>query len=284
MMEYKMRKKISEKNRFPHFDLLKEYWKIEELLSAELLFEDWSSNQYTMEEYVDKFGFATWNLRGTFFSTQEMREELGIQRLSIYSDTIDEEFALDFLQYAFNLIFRAVYLVKKAGSRFEEDIIKALIENIEELTRQLNTRFVLDENTDELFLIYDDEVSNIATDSYPEIKASLVEYKKIDNRGDLKRKAEILCTLSKRLEDEEKKLVSTEFKSLCTDTTFLLNKAGIRHSTTNDPISRATFDTMDPQELEMWYDRAYEMLLSCLVVCPYIDIKQEIKALRTSSK
>lgn len=281
-------RRISERNKFPQLDLCHEYHMIESKISQEELFTyrnpRGANRHFTIEDYVEKFCFKGWGLRGAFWSVEEMRKGLGLEQRLIEID-IEEDFILDFLQYALNIIERAKYVADR-NRLFVYDIqeIQFLIENIQALADKLNTHFEEDEETGELFLLYNDELSDVIAQNNFELKHSLAEYKRTNNRGNLERKAEILCTLSKRLEDEGKKLNGTEFRSLYTDTTFLLNNAGIRHSMTKDSKSRAYFGTMDSKELEVWYDRAYEMLLSCLAVCPYIDIKQEIKKIKDTSK
>lgn len=283
-------RRISEKNKFPHFDLTYEYQKIEAYISEEPMFRVKGLGRapavlFTVEDYVNQFCFKDWNLRGTFFSVREMRRGLQIEKRAKNKLTNDEEFVLDFLQYAINIVARATNEAERNPYvRCKSKEIQSVIENIRALAEQLNTHFEEDEETGELFLVYNDELSDVIAQNNFELKHSLVEYKRTNNRGNLERKAEILCTLSKRLEDEGKKLHGTEFRSLYTDTTFLLNNAGIRHSMTKDSKSRADFVNMDSKELEVWYDRTYEMLLSCLAVCPYIDIKQEIKKLKDTSK
>ena len=100
-----------------------------------------------------------------------MRKELGIMPLSIVTNTIDEEFALDFLQYACNLTYRAIYSAPKDHIRFKKDTVNAVLDNIKELANQLNTYLVFDKDMHEFFLLYDDEISKVTPNNYPEIKA-----------------------------------------------------------------------------------------------------------------
>ena len=69
-----MRRRISEQNIFPEFDLYSEYRKIEKLLSEEKIVGVFHGpykvydNQFTLEEYIQAECFNNWNLRGTFLS------------------------------------------------------------------------------------------------------------------------------------------------------------------------------------------------------------------------
>ena len=74
-----MRKRISESNIFPKFDLFDEYLKIEYFISENRVIGIYDPCGFpkdpcwTIEEFVDSFGFLEWKLRGTFLSIAEMR-------------------------------------------------------------------------------------------------------------------------------------------------------------------------------------------------------------------
>lgn len=283
-----MRKKISEKNIFPQFNLYDEYAKIESLLSEQKVIGQlnrWGAHllpTLTVEEYVNQVVFSDWNLRGTFLSIHEMREGLGIETSEFYSEEISEQKVLDFLQYAINCTLRVDLTIKKYESLYisDKNYTKLLIDNIRALLLQLKADFELDRHTNEIFVVYQDDISVVVAKDQPQIAHSLTEYNRIDNRGDLQRKGEILCTLFKSLEPVEKKFKGTEYAQLASDTTFLFNKTGIRHWVENDKIASVTFLKMTPDELEKWYDKTYAMFLSCMVTSAYLDIKPEIKQIK----
>jgi hypothetical protein len=284
----KMREKISEKNKFPNFDLFEEYRKIEYLLSeAHTIgtynqFRKRMTPRFTMEEYINELCFTSWNLRGTFISIEEMRAGLGIEKARFDKKTINTDLVLDFIQYAVNCNFRVAETIKNSTVAYLADAnhFSVLLDNMNAILNHFGAHFSLDEKTLEVFIIYDDDLSTIVSDEHPEIQISLAEYKKIDNHRDLKRKGEILCTLFKRLEADEKKFKGTTYEKLCSDTTFLFNKTGIRHWVEKDKIASKTFLEMPPEELELWYDRTYTMFLSCMIISQYLDTKKEIDVIK----
>lgn len=97
-----MRKRISEQNEFPEFDLYNEYRKIDVLLSETKSVNMYNkygrllTNYFTIEEYIDYVCFNDWNLRGTFTSITEMRQGLGIQKGAIHINNVTENHVLDF--------------------------------------------------------------------------------------------------------------------------------------------------------------------------------------------
>lgn len=283
-----MRKRISESNIFPTFDLFEEYKKIEYLISEKQIIGTYNQfgrrlrPQFTLEEYVDQLYFTNWSLRGTFLSTDEMRAGLGIAKESLAADSVDESIILDFCQYAANINMRAMLTLENCSVAYISDRshFKMIVDNMSFLVDRLGAHFLTDKKTQEVCIAYNDELSSVVAKDFPEIENSLAEYKKIDNRGDLKRKGEILCTLFKRLEAEESKFKGTTYKNICDDTTFLFNKIGARHWVDKDRIASKTFMTMSMEELEAWYDRTYDMFLSCMVISRYLEIKKDIDAIK----
>lgn len=76
-------------------------------------------------------------------------------------------------------------------------------------------------------------------------------------------------------------LCGTEFKSLCQDTTTLLNKIGARHALSPEHKLESKFLDMDNRELEEWYDSVFNMFLGCMAVLPYVEIKPKIKDIKS---
>ena len=287
-----MRKKISESNIFPQFDLYSEYRKIEQLISEKQIIGTYNrfgralNPCFSLEDYINDLCFLDWDLRGTFLSIPEMREGLGISKESFSNESITEGKLLDFVQYAANLNFRVAITIDYHPQVYLADkkYLNALLANMKDLLERLNAAFSTDERSSEIFVVYNDELSSVVASEHPEIQPSITEYKKIDNRGDLKRKGEILCTLFKKLESIEKRLNGSPYKQLCSDTTFLFDKVGARHWVEEDKIASKTFLEMEPKMLEEWYDKTFTMFLSCMVISDYLDIHKDIKEIKRVSQ
>ena len=282
-----MRNKISEINTFPHFMLEEEYDKIEEFFSNIFTVGIVGRSGlrrdlvWTAEGFLNEYCFLDWKLRGTFMSTGEMRWHLHIVRKNLKENDITEELLLNFLQYVLNCIKRVKEFVELNEDKYwyDEKVFDAINKNITLILKRLGTKAISQKK--EIFIIYENaNNAAIVSQCSKEIKDCAIEYQKLSNRRNLKNKAEILCSMAKELEEVEGKFKGTAFANLCSDTTFLLNKAGIRHSEKNDRISKKVFLEMDPEEKEKWYDRTYEMILACMACLKYIDILSEIKSFR----
>lgn len=282
-----MRERISDRNILPVFDLEAEYQKIHSLCFDTRAFGTYTAGgisktrpNISYNEALQDF-FLSWSLRGSFTSIEEMLVELSISE-DDFVKNVTEDRVLDFIQFTLNAVYyintvaeSEKYMIYKAS----DSIGKAIFQNCHYVADRLGTDIKKEKN--EFFLVYKDDVASAIGNQMPELVESLTEYQKIDNRGNVIRKAEILCTLAKRLEPHEKSLCSTEFKALCDDTTFLLNKAA-RHSLKESiPIEKIFLD-MNKSEIEKWCDKTYKMFLGCMAVLPYIKYKSEIKEIKSA--
>lgn len=286
-----MRQRISEKNIFPSFDLFEEYQKLEEIFSNRRTigtYDRWGDRRpplYTFEEYIRDLQFENWNLRGTFINLQEMRQKLNIAPENFSKRNITENQLLDYIQFLLNCWFRihsTIKLMQTQGIAYlaQKDSLEMLFQNCRYILEKLHCEDKLDKENDEIYVVYQDELSAEVSQQNPDVEISLTDYHRIDNRGDLQRKGEILCTLSKQLEAVEAQVKGTEFYSTYNDATFLLNKIGARHWTGKDKLANATFMKMSPEELEEWYDTAFNLVVSCFAAIPYLTVKDKIKTIK----
>lgn len=282
-----MRKRISDNNIFPEFSLEAEYKKLHEL------FFDNTAFGRTMYEYLRtspclsyndclEAMFLDWKLRGTFTSIEEMVFALEISE-DDFDKSVTEDRLLDYIQYLLNAVAFVLREVKRGNYpiyKVDDTISNAILDNSLQIIERLGAELKNDDKKGELYIIYRDDIATAVAKQDEELAPSIVEYLKIDNRHDLKRKGEILCTLAKKLEPYEKKLCGTEFRALCTDTTFLLNNAGARHSYNSNDKVNAKFSRMSEADIEKWYDRTFQMFLSCMSVVPYMNYKSEIMEIK----
>jgi hypothetical protein len=264
--------------------------KVEKLIS-----EDRMPNSYcTVEQFIEKHDFLSWSLRGTCFSLSEMRCALGIDKGCFCADSFNKDLFLEFLQYAYNCAHRATIIIERAifsakrtrdysrilhGYSLERKYVAAIIEYIENILEKLNVGWDLSENS-EIFLVYRNEMADVISVNSPDIAPSLYEYRRIDNRGNITRKAEILCTLAKDLELIEKDLKGTCFDTLVSDTTFLLNNADIRHNSEGNKGAGTAFTYMSENELENWQDKTYKLFLFCKLAKECLSTMKDIKEIK----
>ena len=238
--------------------------------------------ELTIEDFIN-IHFLKWHLRGTFITVNEMRNALGIGRAQL-SESVTEENFLQFLQYAYNcttlveLTFGSYHNYKLALT--DRDYIGAIMHNIDMLLARLKAELFYDRDNGEFFIRYCNDVSDVIALSHPDINRSLTEYLMIDNKEDLQRKGEILTTLYKKFEIVRNDLRGTEFDNLQSDTGFLFNKVGARHSS-SDKIAEK-FASLEDSDKIFWHDRTFDFFLACLSSLPYVANKDTLKSFKKS--
>ena len=280
-----MRQRISEKNIFPVFDVYKEYRKLAYLFHEGQAFghqyERGRSNTCLSYRDVLEKVFLDWNLKGSFTSVKEMLNGLGISDQDMKGDS-SEARLLDYIQFVINACTFVKAYVRSQNRNYYHDHEERAYKSIFDLSHLLLKKFgaeMVDEEG-ELCVVYIDDMATVVAEQNDDCRGSIVEYLKIDNQGDLTRKEEILCTLAKKLEEHEKQFHGTEFNSLCSDTTALLNNLGPRHSLNdNNNIKRKALKMSDADR-EKWYDKTFQMFLACMAAVPYLEFRNEIKDLK----
>lgn len=283
-----MRKRISERNVLPGTSLFTEYQKLEFLFSENQCIGQFNNfggsiqPKFTLEQYLNDLAFSGWNLKGTAISFYNLRDELGLSKEKINAE-FNTDIFVDFIELCLNCVFRIGMTIDKHSSTVyisDKNLLSNIIDNCRSILESLNYSFKLDEETSEVFVYAENHVATAVAETNEDITNSLIEYRRHDMRGDLKRKGEILCTLFKKLEPIEKRFKGTTYEKLASDTTFLFNKTGIRHWVEKDKLASKTFMKMDVDLLEEWYDNTYDLFLSCMVISSYLEIKNKIEEIK----
>ena len=277
-----MRTKISERNVFPNFSIKKEYDKLNDLFLDPNAFSvlSYSTNRRKKFSYFEllRNSFRQWDLRGSATYLEEMMVSLQICEDDFANDASTDRM-LDYIQFLFNAIsFLEYNILKTSYNVRQEDVFigKSIIENCYYLLDKLDAEIKREHS--EWFVVYKKDLGAAVSIQQPELKVSIVEYLKIDNRYDLKRKSEILCSLAKDLEAHKESLSTSG--QLYSDTKFLLNKSGIRHDFNLNDKQEAHFFAMNEKERIKWCDRTFEMILACMAELPYLEYKDEIQEIR----
>jgi hypothetical protein len=288
-------KKISEINDEHKIDLYQEYRRVEDEFSErksihQLVSKDlYDADLYlSVSECLNQNYFQTWSLSDTYTDVEDMRANLGLKKGTITQSNITEDIFISFLQFAYNCFFQVQdSLDRNRGPFVDPADIDAFIQStmilIERLCSKLTYGIEQDLSTLEFFMFKESELQSQVEEESPSLADSIHQYQRIDSKGDLTRKAEILCTLYKTLESYNFK--GTEFQNLYSDATFLFNKSGIRHSVEADKVAAQTFEKMTEEQKEKWYDNAFDLFLTCTVVNNhYIPLKHDFKLLRRGNK
>ena len=238
--------------------------------------------EFTLEQYLNDVAFSGWKLKGTAISFYNMRDELGLSKEKISSEFSIDIF-IDFIELCLNCVDRISRTIDMHSGVIyitDKNILVNIIDNCICLLEKLNHTYIFEKETNEIYVYTENNVATAVAETNEDMADSLIEYRRHDMKGNLRRKGETLCTLFKKLESVEKIFKGTAYVKLLSDTTFLFNKTGIRHWVEQDKIASETFMKMDSDVLEKWYDITYDMFLSCMVISSYLKIKKEIEDIK----
>lgn len=279
-----MIERLSKRNPFLNFSIKGEYQKLDALFHDTRAFciTNYSTYHQKHISYFDLLNnsFLQWEYRGSDITLEEMMISSHISE-DDFSINPSEEKLLYYIQFLINAIsFLEQRILNTIYNIRQENFLigKALIENCYLLLDKLKAE--VKKEYSEWYVVYKNDAASAVSVQYPELEARIIDYLKLNNRNNLERKKEILGSLSNDLEKQEKEICDKGFKLLCSDTTFLLNKSGIRHELDPKDKQKAFFLAMDEQERIKWYDRIFEMFLACMAELPYLKYKDEIEQIR----
>ena len=275
--------RLSKRNPFPNFSIKREYQKLD------ALFHDTRAFSVTNYATYHRKYFSYYDvLNNTFLQWEYRGSDITLEEMMISSHISDEDFSnpseeklLYYIQFLFNAItFLKQRILNSTFNICQEDLLieKAMIENCYLLLDKLKAE--VRQEYSEWYVVYKNDVASAVSVQHPELEARIIDYLKLQNGKNLERKKEILGSLSNDLETKEKEICDKGFKQLCSDTTFLLNKAGIRHELVSNDKQKAFFLALDEQGRIKWYDRIFEMFLACMAELPYLKYKDEIEKIR----
>lgn len=259
---------------------IQEIRKIENLFSG--LRVEFQRQMYTIEEIIQDFQFLNWKYRSSYLSISEMRDRCRI--ISKYDIKNNMYASFDTMFNYFEFILNLIELIK--DSRFLINKIKAYVNLIEE-----NISIVCDKNNmkiqkveDQIWIVEKSDKVTMISELYPDIASNVIEYNRFVLKGNLNRKRELLNSIAQKYEGIKSRLKGANQSNLVTDIGTLLNNLHIRHNNIEGEEFKELTVNMPNEELEEWYDRAYDLMLLALMYNDYLDNKKDIEKLKLQLK
>ncbi len=246
---------------------------------------------YTTESIRDVFNRNFWlyeNYRKMQFRSYDEAKDYfnnnfnGPDRLFTYI-----EFIIDLNSFMISngkiLTFTKATLIKEFP-KVRERIDYCLAKNNHELKKLEDGRQIIIEKN-----VYASEVSQIVSETNIQEAMKILEYNHFSNKGNTKRKEEILFSLAKYLEPLEKELNASEElkevmkvnnkKIIAVDKLFeMYNKLDVRHP------ERQYNDGCSDEELEQWYDDIYTSTLFVILSLDEARILSRFNKLKLSNQ
>lgn len=278
-----MRKSILDKIKNAPVNYAQEMQRVEEIFSNAELIQYYGKNDFmqlypkttTIETFFNEVLFINYPYCGNFISIYEMRDALSISSKDIKKNDLNT--MLDYFEFVFNIV---LFFINSKGNyeiSFNSQYAVKLTDNIKSVLDKLNYEFDLKENY--AFIVEKDSHATAVSEIYPDISEKVIEYRRFNLKGNLERKREILNTLWLKFEAIRPNLKANNFGEIETKTGSLLNNLNIRHNGVEGKNAKGIVQQMSNEELEQWYDKTYDMLLTSLMLNHYLSYKNDIEIL-----
>lgn len=269
-----MRKTFYELLEQQGIDIAKEYERLLSLFATENI----KGFYNTVATYIDATYFRELPFRGTFVNLKELIRGI---RLPESTDQLDDLFLLcEFLIALLpeEKIQNDINLSKQAET-IRNNIFFILEKTNHELKEDKNGNLIVVAKNHPAIL-----AAEIVEDN--NISFDIIEYNHYSLKGDLNEKKKILVSIGNYIEPILKDRTSQDMicKNLISDTGFLLNNFHIRHNNIEGSNAQEYIKSLSNENLEKWYDRAYDMEIAVIINKECIPIQNEITKLKREYK
>lgn len=253
--------------------LSREYDLAEEILAIEKLFLKTDNYGGSIYNTVSR-EFLYWRLRNNYIDFDDFFTSTGLEYIvekchENYGISIEE--FIYYCEYILN-IFLLSSVNQRTYVRFIKDNIFNTLEKLNYISHFDEGRWHIVEKN-----VLVSESADIVQDNY-DLGESIYSFNYHENKGNINKKADILCRLYKYIEGITPQAKQYGYSNLLEDIKDLMNKLNIRHIVTSK--QEAVIEGMDKSEYEQWIDELFKMALSLIVLTDYTAKKKDIKELK----
>lgn len=255
-------------------DVKKEYSTLWTLFCVEKCYYT-GYDAYTLASWVDDKLFRNFPFRGSFATLMDMMSEFGLQaRTDVDIDKL----------FLFCEILMAVLPQRVAYDEYLSKQRRVVFENIDYILERVNHEKRKDPNGNWI-IVEKNKATTLAAQLVDDenVAFELIEYNHFALKGDLERKKKLLVSVASYIEPilKSKVLQQSGYKQLESDAGFLFNNFHIRHNNKVGAKAQDYITTIKNTELEEWYDKAYEVALSVIIINDYLTINRDIAEIKT---
>ena len=224
-------------------------------------------NDYTLFNFVDEYCFKEWKYRSRYLNVEDFLYALDYMVL-----VEDAKFNIEAHLTLIELIYNFWNL---ANNKFEDKFFKGILkwcgnfyhlkDVMDEILEEYNHTVYANEENDYFIVVENKPGVTAAAEIMPTpaLSFDVIRYNHRSLKGDIQSKKAILIALGADLEAKRRDLQSIN-KKLSDDIFFMLNNVNIRHNNCSKQDStkyKEYVATMPPEQLEVWYDELYQMIL-----------------------
>lgn len=257
------------------FKINREYETLWRLFCVEPCYQA-NSHKYSLSTWINESFFRSLSFRGSFTSLSNMMDELGILARS----TTDIDVLLLFCELIYAVIpWHSINCTKTILNQVE-----TITHNINYILEQTNHEFRKDSEGRDI-IVEKNKAATLAAELVDNdtVAFELIEYNHFALKGDLEGKRKLLASIAAYIEPilRDHTLQKKGYKQLESDAGFLFNNFHIRHNNKVGNTAKEYITSISGHELEEWYDKAYEVALSVIIINDYLSINQEISDVKT---
>lgn len=253
-----------------------EYTRLMELFASEPI----GCYASTAMQVIDEDIFRKLQLRQSFLTTDDLFDDLGILHSS--ENLTDLLLLIETLS---TIIYQSELYIKDVNHRERANFVRRMKEiqdNIWYIVQKTNHEIKVIENfcwileknklTSQVVEFVDDETIAFET----------IEYNHYLLKGNIEKKKAILLSLGHYIEPilQSKKLSNTSYKKLESNAGFMLNNFNIRHNNKLGKKENEFVKNIKSEELEKWYDKAYNTILMVIIADKEIETEKEIEQIK----
>lgn len=244
--------------------------------------EDYPECEYSLEEFVDEYCLLRWKQRNRCLDCNDMRSKLGISYSNLQNNLTDEQ-TLTYFEYLANVIWLCDnYLYGDQNYFWSTKYYDGLKENFAQVLDSMNFEEKIFEEEEKVILVDKNAtVTAVAEIVEPQVAYEIIQYNHYLLKGDIEGKRKILNLLADIIEPMRAKFKTLQkHKELESNVGFLLNKMNIRHNNVEGKNSIEYVKNLSVEELEYWYDEAYQLILLCILEYDNLERSNRIGELK----
>lgn len=253
--------------------LNREYDLRKEVVSLETLFLR-KSGGYSI---YDKFSarFIDWELRNNYIDFDDFFAETGLEEITekchLGCDISLDEY-IYYCEYMLNVLAFPVV--------WEHRYANPILDNIMRVLPKIN--YAPHQSGNVYHIVQKDvlvsEAADIVQSNY-DLGEGIYAFNYRETKGNLVRKADILCRLYKYIESITPQAKQYGYATLLDDIKDLSNKLDIRHAPTIK--QGVVIGDMDVAEYEEWLDEIFKLSLTLIILVDYTTKRKDIKELKS---
>lgn len=235
---------------------------------------------YSLFEYIDSHYFRELPFRGTFTSIDQMMDVLHISSPSTNLNTL-----LTFCEFLIAITPKS----ERLRCNYYQKQVSVIRENISVILDKTNHELVLyPESEDKYIIVEKNKEATLAAQLVEDKQTAfdIIEYNHFALKGNLNAKKKLLVSIAAYLEPilRSNILQKNGYKNLESNIGFVFNNFHIRHNNKEGVNAKEYIKIVSDDELEQWYDKAYDMAITTILLSNNISVADELAELKKKYK